>query len=105
MEQNYKEQFAEYIKTFKRNQHKKGFVASVTELQSDALNLVDVNPQVDSPLPRWAKEVLYMRGVSKRTKWLLLQYHDNQIRKYRSELARPTITIPTSDNSQQEDND
>lgn len=105
MEQKYKEQFAEYIKQFKRNQHRKGFTASVEELQSEALNLVEVDPAVDSPLPKWAKDVLYMPAISKRTKFMLLLYHDNHIRKHRSELARPTITIPTNDNNQQEDND
>lgn len=99
MEQKYKDQFAEYIKQFKRNQHRKGFTASVAELQSEALSLIEVNPSVDSPLPKWARDVMYMPAVSKRTKMMLLQYHDNQIRKHRTELARPTITIPSTNNT------
>lgn len=95
MEQQYKDQFAEYIKQFKRNQHKKGFVASINELTAEALTMVEVDPTVDAPLPKWAKDVMYMPAVSKRTKLMLLRYHDTQIRKHRTALARPTISIPT----------
>lgn len=89
-ERAYYEKFVEYTRD-KNNIRGLRYKLNMEELQKANLQMIKLDYRTDSPLPKWAMAIIRQRGISQRTKLLLLQYHNLKITKHRKQLAMPSV--------------
>lgn len=84
----YWEEFKEFSdrKLTRQKKHK----LNMEELQSKRLHAMPLDVTTDAPLPKWAMSLVCTSQLSKRTKLLLLQYHNSKINSYRMGIATAT---------------
>lgn len=87
MDSEYQKDFVEHSKSAKKNSRKK-FYLNMQEVQSKKMEFIPLNPKTDTPLPLWAKRIVFESHLSKRTRLLLLQFHDKRIREYRFGISK-----------------
>jgi len=102
MENLYWEQFVDYAKLAKRSANHK-FQINMEEIQNLSVNFIPLDVQKDPPLPDWAKRILFESHLSKRTRLLLLQYHDKKIRLNRLHSFTQQGTIQNEQTERTED--
>ena len=92
----YWDQFASFAT---KDRHLKNwkFKLNMEEIQSKRLRLMPLDVTSDQPLPDWAHQILSASHLSKRTKHLLLQYHNKKIRQYRLHLSQGEQTNETEE--------
>lgn len=98
---SYLEEFADYAKSSRKKSNYK-FKLNMEEIQSVSLDFIPLNVKIDPPLPDWAKRVVFESHLSKRTKLLLLQYHDRKIRENRLRLSSPMRDTYNTNNNVEE---
>lgn len=94
------ERYWEGFKTFAtKSRHLKNwkFKINMEEIQSNRIRLLPLNAATDPPLPDWASQILSESHLSKRTKILLLRYHNKKIRQYRLQLSQGEETNETEE--------
>lgn len=101
-ERAYFEKFVEYTKD-KNNLRGLKYKLNMEELQKANLQMIKLDYTTDSALPRWAMSIIRQRGISQRTKLLLLQYHNLKITKHRNKLAMPTVDRPIQNETEEGD--
>lgn len=100
----YWDQFASFAT---QDRHKKNwkFKINMEEIQSKRLRLMPLDVTSDPPLPDWANQILSASHLSKRTKHLLLRYHNKKIRQYRLHLSQGEETNETEETGADTDED
>lgn len=104
MPEVYWDQFATFAT---KDRHLKNwkFKLNMEEIQSKRLRLMPLDVSKDPPLPDWARQILYASHLSKRTKHLLLQYHDKKIKQFRIHLSQGVETNETEETGTDECDD
>ena len=98
---SYLNEFADYAKSSRKKSNYK-FKLNMEEIQNVNLNFIPLNVKIDPPLPGWAKRIVFESHLSKRTKLLLLQYHDRKIRENRLRLSSPMRDTYNTNNNVEE---
>lgn len=81
--------FIEYMGELRRK-HDFRFRLNMEELQRGRLTEhVRLDLENDPPLPDWARNLLEVSHLSKRTRVCLMKYHNDKIRERRRAIATP----------------
>lgn len=94
MEEKYHEQFVDFATRKKKESTRRtsNFHLNLMEIQSNKVKAISLNPATDPPLPDWARTILAEPYITKRTRILMLRYHDGNIRAMRLIASRPKPT-------------
>ena len=95
MQEEYLERFSNFVKKSQRGKsnskevERENFKRSMEEVQDTNMALIDLDETKNTPLPSWARQIVEAKKMSKRTKLLLLKFHNLRIIAYRKSLATP----------------